>query len=577
MADSTLKPSGGDFSTLASALSDAGTSAGDTITISGDWSTRDTASGAVVADNNITVKTLAADQAEHAGLDNGGSNYALEVTSGHALQQNNTGLVLEGFIIKQDGTGDSDEGIRFNIASGTLTCKRMIIWADTQDSSQDGIYIGNQDATINLEQTYIFGFWRAGVHAQNFSTPNTDYTLNINSCGFWDNGASTSSSDNESGGGIKVVRRAGGTKVVNCHNTWACENDSGAGANDDYPFEISGATPKTLTTSIQGAIQKQLEITANLSAGIAAGATITANVDAAVARVQTRTATLEGAIQNVITAEATLEAAIQDSFTRTANLDAGIALRITLTAGVDAALLSLETRSANLQGAVQKLIQAQTNLEAAVLDSFTRTANLDAAVAKGATRIVTLEAALLAQRINTTSLQAAVQNMITAQTGLEAAVQQTFTRTANLDASIIASIQMAFPSSDITLGGWTPSVAGSPTELWPMIDEMTPDDADFIQSELTPLNDTSEVRLQALGDPAVSTGHVVRYRYSKDVDAGQVDLTVKLMDGATEIASFTHTDISTTWVQADQTLSAAEADAITDYANLRLRFTADQP
>ncbi len=142
---------------------------------------------------------------------------------------------------------------------------------------------------------------------------------------------------------------------------------------------------------------------------------------------------------------------------------------------------------------------------------------------------------------------------------------------------VLATVQMAFPSADISLGGWTPSAGGSPTELWPMIDEETADDADFIQSVLTPSNDTCEVRLQALGDPAVSTGHVVRYRYSKSFAAGRVDLTVKLMDGATEIASFTHSDISTTDTQADQTLSAAQADSISDYGDLRLRFTADQP
>jgi len=140
-----------------------------------------------------------------------------------------------------------------------------------------------------------------------------------------------------------------------------------------------------------------------------------------------------------------------------------------------------------------------------------------------------------------------------------------------------ASVQMAFPSADVTLGGWTPSAGGSPTELWPMIDEATADDSDFIQSVLTPSNDTSEVRLQTLSDPSVSTGHVVRYRYAKDIAQGRVDLTVKLMDGVTEIASFTHSDIPAVLTQANQTLSAAQADAISNYGNLRLRFTANQP
>ena len=146
-----------------------------------------------------------------------------------------------------------------------------------------------------------------------------------------------------------------------------------------------------------------------------------------------------------------------------------------------------------------------------------------------------------------------------------------------------AAVQTAFPFADITSGGWLPEIAGSPsftgspTELFAMIDEATADDTDFIHSSLTPSNDLCEVRLQTLGDPAVSTGHIVRYRYSKDPGAGRVDLTVKLMQGVTEIASFTHTDIPAAWTQADQTLSAAQADSISDYGDLRLRFTADQP
>ncbi len=146
-----------------------------------------------------------------------------------------------------------------------------------------------------------------------------------------------------------------------------------------------------------------------------------------------------------------------------------------------------------------------------------------------------------------------------------------------------ATVQFARPFADITLGTWlpelagSPSFAGSPTELWPMIDETAADDTDFIHSAEVPSDDTCEVQLESLGDPASSSGHIVRYRYSKPFGGGQVDLTVKLMEGATERASWSHTDISTTWATAEQTLSGAQADSISDYANLRLRFIADQP
>jgi hypothetical protein len=132
--------------------------------------------------------------------------------------------------------------------------------------------------------------------------------------------------------------------------------------------------------------------------------------------------------------------------------------------------------------------------------------------------------------------------------------------------------QFARPSSDISVGTWTP------TPLYQQIDEVTPSDADYIQSALNPANDTCEVKLSAVEDPQGNTGHKVRYRYKKDASGGnQVDLTVKLMCAAVEIASWTHTDIPETITPAEQTLTGPQADAITDYSNLRLRFIANKP
>lgn len=53
-----------------------------------------------------------------------------------------------------------------------------------------------------------------------------------------------------------------------------------------------------------------------------------------------------------------------------------------------------------------------------------------------------------------------------------------------------------------------------------------------------------------------------------------INLTVRLMQGTTQIASWTHTGIGTGFTLATQTLSTTEADSITDYTDLRLRFTA---
>lgn len=130
--------------------------------------------------------------------------------------------------------------------------------------------------------------------------------------------------------------------------------------------------------------------------------------------------------------------------------------------------------------------------------------------------------------------------------------------------------QFARPTSDVALGGWSGPAFSA-------IDEAVASDADFTTSPVAPANATLEVALGAIEDPQASTGHVVRYRYQKGTAAGaQINLTVALMQGAVQIASWSHTNIANGWVTAAQTLTGPQADAITDYSNLRLRFTATQ-
>ena len=135
--------------------------------------------------------------------------------------------------------------------------------------------------------------------------------------------------------------------------------------------------------------------------------------------------------------------------------------------------------------------------------------------------------------------------------------------------------QFARPTTDVTDGTWTDQAGG--VSLFAAIDEVTASDADYIQSAVATLTaDVAEIALGTITDPAVSTGHVVRYRYGKDTAAGDVvNLTVSLRQGtATEIASWTHAGLSEVTATVSQTLTAAQADAITDYTALRLRFSA---
>jgi hypothetical protein len=140
--------------------------------------------------------------------------------------------------------------------------------------------------------------------------------------------------------------------------------------------------------------------------------------------------------------------------------------------------------------------------------------------------------------------------------------------------AIVSIPQKARPDSDVSLGYWTDEGDGT-TDIYQSIDEASPNDADYIKSSFKPSNDTSEYGLSNIVDPQVGSGHIVRYRYHKNNAGGnQINLTVKMMQGSTEIASWTHPDIGENPATAEKTLTQEQADSITDYADLRLRFIA---
>lgn len=130
--------------------------------------------------------------------------------------------------------------------------------------------------------------------------------------------------------------------------------------------------------------------------------------------------------------------------------------------------------------------------------------------------------------------------------------------------------QFARPNSDVTTANW--AVTGAATH-WAALDEVTPSDADFSQIGPAPTALGSSplvVGLSAVTDPMSGSGHIVRWRASKfnEEDASG---RVLLQQGTTTIATFATRALgaATTFTE---TLTAAQADAITDYSQLRLRF-----
>lgn len=127
------------------------------------------------------------------------------------------------------------------------------------------------------------------------------------------------------------------------------------------------------------------------------------------------------------------------------------------------------------------------------------------------------------------------------------------------------------PDADSIDGSWTNELGG--TTLFSSIDESVADDADYIQSSALPSMDVAKI---GLSNPSarVTSPVKVRYRYKKD-SAAAADLTVRLLQGATQIASWTHSGISSSFVTTEQTLSGPEFASITDFDDLYIEFTAD--
>lgn len=150
--------------------------------------------------------------------------------------------------------------------------------------------------------------------------------------------------------------------------------------------------------------------------------------------------------------------------------------------------------------------------------------------------------------------------------------------------------QYAVPQGDITDGNWL-NQAGSATNMYQSIAPDTPgsigagDDTDYVESPLAPVNEACAFDLSTVEDPQSSSGHIMRWRRGKNAAGGAaIDLTVQLRQGytgegaqGTLIRSVSDAGIPDAFTTTTATLSGAEADSITNYADLQLRLVANQP
>ena len=145
--------------------------------------------------------------------------------------------------------------------------------------------------------------------------------------------------------------------------------------------------------------------------------------------------------------------------------------------------------------------------------------------------------------------------------------------------------QYARPVADLVKGNWEDN-ANSSANIYQAIDESALSTADWARSTAAPSNDDFVVQLTStIQDPLSSAGHILRYTIKKDSSGGaQIDAEVKLCinfvstgSPGTVISSYSHTNLSASaWSSQAQTLSAAQADAITAYSSMALWFRANQ-
>ena len=132
--------------------------------------------------------------------------------------------------------------------------------------------------------------------------------------------------------------------------------------------------------------------------------------------------------------------------------------------------------------------------------------------------------------------------------------------------------QFLRPSSDVTTTNWTRSSGSS--DYWTYIDEVTADSGDYVQTQTQAAG--LEVGLSTVETPSNRNNHIVRLQAWALGSAAGERQTVLLLQGATTIATVVNNAVITrnTPTTLNYTLTSGEASTITDYSNLRLRFTA---
>lgn len=143
--------------------------------------------------------------------------------------------------------------------------------------------------------------------------------------------------------------------------------------------------------------------------------------------------------------------------------------------------------------------------------------------------------------------------------------------------------QYALPIIDIDTSTWQEGAGDGDGDAFDELDEgfgpgrgsgSGPDDATTFwetTAEDAPSSIPLKTKLSSVTDPVGDTGHTYRSRNRKDSAAGrQIDITINLYSGATFIDNNLRLNVDNVWTTQSELLSAAKADTIGDYTDLRV-------
>lgn len=136
--------------------------------------------------------------------------------------------------------------------------------------------------------------------------------------------------------------------------------------------------------------------------------------------------------------------------------------------------------------------------------------------------------------------------------------------------------QILVPTSTVATGSWTT------TPLWSKINDNstvqpTGDDVKITSADNTN-GDNADFKITSGTDPVSETGHILRARWHKSGAGGHtVNAVLELWEGVpgtgTLRATLSVAGIGETEIGSTYTLSAAEANSISNYTNLHLRLS----